>query len=706
MGKKQKRRWQVAAVAGIFAAVAFACYWPSLTGGFLLDDDIYLTGNRLVKATDGLYRIWFTTQAFDYWPITNSSFWLEWRLWGLHPLGYHVTNLLLHIASALLFWTLLRRLAIPGALLAAAIFLVHPVNVESVAWIAQRKNTLSMLFFLLSLLWYVADEDGRDNHANAVSARKTSRWYWLSLLAFVIAMLSKGSVATLPLVLLLLIWWRRGRVVRADLVRALPFLAIAIVLTLVNVWFQGHGTGQVPRYATLVERLLGAGAVVLFYLYKALLPLGLTFVYPTWTIRADDPVWWFPAAAVVALTVALFLLRRSRWGRAVLFAWVFFLLGLVPVLGITDVYFMRYALVADHYQYYAILGVIALVSGSLSEMGSRRLANPLTAVALFVSVCTPLAWLTWEQSRQYANAETLWRATIARNPASWLAYNNLGVLLMERPNGEIGEAVSLFQAAIAANPSYAEAHNNLGTAWDRLGRLNQAAAEHREAVRLGPDLVRAHTNLSVDLTGLGRRDEAVAESRTAVQLAPDLAAAHENLGAALASAGRFDEALEEFRTAIGLEPTNAAAHRAAALTLDAAGRLDEALAEYDLAARLSGGVEVNEDEFGDALRRAGRRDEAITHLRLALTRRPDYGPAHFHLGNLFQAEGQFAQAVTEYEVALRYDDSAEVHNNLGVALVRLGRRDEAIAHFREALRLQPGDIGARDNLARALANKR
>ena len=287
---------------------AFLAYWPALTGQFVWDDDILLANNALVKASDGLYRMWFTTEAVDYWPMTGTTFWLEWRLWGMNPFGYHVTNLLLHLANAGLLWAALRRLSIPGAAIAACFFALHPVNVESVAWVVQRKNVLSQFFFLLSALWFlVHDED---------SSGRVGRWYWLSLGAFVLAMLSKGSVAVLPAALLLVAWWRRGHLTVQDGVLTLPFFAIAAGLTFLNVSLQTRNVAEVIRDVTLVERVLGAAAVVWFYLYKAVLPIGLVFVYPQWNIDGADVRWWLPLAAALAVTAILIVLPpaacRSR----------------------------------------------------------------------------------------------------------------------------------------------------------------------------------------------------------------------------------------------------------------------------------------------------------------------------------------------------------------------------------------------------------
>jgi|SRR5579871_905896 len=351
------------AVSIIFAVVATAVYWRAFHAGFVWDDDTILTENALIKAHDGLYWIWCSTLPLDYWPLTNSSFWIEWRLWGMDAAGYHVTNVALHTSSAIIFWALLRRLKVPGAFLAALLFLVHPVNVESVAWITQRKNTLSMVLFLLSMLWYLRFDE-----------RPSARWYGLSLGAFILAMLSKGSVAPLPFLLLLAIWWRHDRVTTDDVKRLVPFLAVAVALTLVNIWFQSHRGHEIVRHVSPVERVLGAAAVVWFYLYKALVPIHLVFVYPQWRISAADVRWWLPLAAAVGVTIGLWSQRRRGWGRASLFAWLFFGIALAPVAGLTDVYFMKYSLVADHYQYNAMLAVVALVAAGIATFSNRASA--------------------------------------------------------------------------------------------------------------------------------------------------------------------------------------------------------------------------------------------------------------------------------------------------------------------------------------------
>ncbi len=353
-------RLSVAAGVALITVAAFLVYFPALNGGFIWDDHPLITDSNLIKAPDGPYRFWCTTDPIDYWPATNTTFWIEWRLWGMHPSGYHVTNLILHIAEAVLIWVILRKLSIPGAFLAAMIFALHPVNVESVAWIAQRKNLMAMLFFLLSIHWYlkatvsmsIAGITPGRPHGGPWERGSISSfilhpssfhfWYWLSLASFTLAMLSKGSVAVLPILLLGIVWWLRPLTWR-DLAWSGPFFLVALAFTAVNMRFQTFDMKEAIRIAGFAERLLGAGCVVWFYLYKAILPIDLSFVYAQWHIETGNPLWWLPLAAALAVTAVLWRYRKS-WSRPLLFAWGFFCVVLVPVMGFTDVYFMRYAL--------------------------------------------------------------------------------------------------------------------------------------------------------------------------------------------------------------------------------------------------------------------------------------------------------------------------------------------------------------------------
>ena len=356
------RGWILPAAA--IVAITALAYIPAMHAGFIWNDDTFLTENPLIRAPDGLYRFWFTTEPPDYFPLTSSVLWVEWRLWHMNPAGYHVVNVLLHAAGAVLLWRVLCRLKLPGAWLAGVIFAVHPVNAESVAWITEHKNTLPLVFGAASLLVFL----NFDEKAGPAFPRFQLFKYLLSLALFLLALLSKTSVVMLPVVLLLCAWWRRGRVARKDFLLSLPFLALSLALSAATVWFQYHRAigPEVVRTDGLLERTAGAGWAAWFYLYKAVVPLALCFVYPRW--RTSASVFSFAPGLLLVAAMVIFWRHRDGWGRAFFFGLGSFLVMLLPVLGFLNVYFMRYSLVADHWQYTALIGIVALGAGGLARM--------------------------------------------------------------------------------------------------------------------------------------------------------------------------------------------------------------------------------------------------------------------------------------------------------------------------------------------------
>ncbi len=592
--------------------LALAAYWPVFHCGFIWDDDSLLTNNSMIRASDGLYRFWFTTQPIDYWPVTNSNFWLEWRIWGTNALGYHLTNLALHIASSILIWSILRRLGIPGAYLAAILFAVHPVNVESVAWISERKNTLAMLFFLLSILWYLKDER-RIPHGSVGAGR----FYWLSLAAFVLAMLSKGSVAILPAVLLLIAWWQRRRIEISDIRKTTPFFVLAALLIYVNIWFQTHGSGNVIRTADTGQRLFGAGAVVWFYLAKAALPLNLSFVYPAWNIELKNWIWWMPLAAAVFASAFLFRYRRFGWCRALLFAWGLFLIGLVPVMGLADVYFMKYSLVADHYQYLAIIGVVAAAGAAWRFVVQFSRPAIGFVMGLIAIVCVgSLVVLTNHQVRIYRDQAALFRATLANNPLCWMAHNNLGLELMK--TGRPAEALVQFRQAIAIKNDYPEAHNNLGMLLRDSRQFQAAENEFQQAIQLNPQYADAVFNLGLAFVMQEKMPQAVESFYRALEIDPNYAEVHNDLANVLFAQGQIEKSLAEYRKAIELKPDYTLARVNLADALLASGDLRSAISEYQTTLQMAPGDTATFAKLAKAYAAAKEPDKAISTAEAAL----------------------------------------------------------------------------------------
>jgi len=629
----------------LFVAI-FLAYQPVWHAGFIWDDDELLTNNPVIKSADGFYRPWFTASTLDYYPMTFSLWWLEWRLWTNNPLGYHLVNVLLHALSAVLLWRVLQRLNIPGALLAAAIFALHPVNVESVAWISEGKNTVCMFFYLGALLFWLRFED---------SGR--SRWYGLALTAFALALFSKSAVAPLPLVLLGLVWWRRGRVGWKDVWRVVPFFVIAAAVCWVTVWFHYHRAmgHDVVRTDDFWSRLAGAGWAVWFYLYKAVLPLNLIFVYPRWQIDARNVLSYVPLVLLAAAFVVCWRFRR-RWGKALLFGLAYFVVMLLPVLGFLNIYFMRYSLVADHWEYFAVIGPIVLAAAII-----RR---PIVAVALLLALAT----LTWRQSRIYVDSETLWRTTLARNPGSTIAQNNLSRALLDKGRGD--EAMLLCQTVLATHPNDATAQFNLGDGLLQKGRLDEAIAHFQKALELQPSMSGIPYSIGEAYLKKGQMDAAIRYFQRAIQLQPDYPVAFCNLGYALLQAGRRTEALAAYNKALELDPRYALAH----------------------------------NDLGNILLQLGRTDQAMDHFQQAAEILPDFAEARFNVAEVFLARGRLDDAISQYKKALeiRPDlDGAEY--KLGNIFAQQGRESEAVSHYERALKIRPDQAPACNNLAWLLA---
>lgn len=528
---------------GLIAAV-FLAYQPVWRAGFIWNDSDYVTRPEL-RSAHGLVRIWSDVGATEqYYPVLHSAFWLEHRLWGDAAAGYHLANILLHAGSACLLVLILRRLAIPGAWLAGFVFGVHPVFVESVAWIAEQKNTLSTLFYLAAALTYL-HFDGR---------RRPSL-YLFALGLFVMALLSKSVTATLPAALLVIFWWQRGRLSgRGDVAPLSPWIVLGAGMGLFTAWVERRFVGAegAEFELTLLERCLLAGRIIWFYLGKLLWPADLIFIYPRWQVSGGDAWQYLFPLGAMALGIGLWLLRRKM--RGPLAAFLLFIGSLFPVLGFFNVYGFIFSFVADHWQYMTSLGIIVLVSAGLtlamqrSAWARKHRAGP----ALAVMLTGLLGILNWRQSRMYNDIETFYRTTIEKNPTCWMARINLGNMLLG--DDRYDEAIAQYEAALQVKPGFAKAHFDLGTALARQGRLPEAIGQFERAVQLKPDYAKAHHNLGSALAQQGRLGEAIRHFEQAVRLMPDNAYARCNLGTVLLELGRVKEARECYEQALRLNP--------------------------------------------------------------------------------------------------------------------------------------------------------
>ena len=566
----------------IFCAT-LAAYFPALRGGLLWDDSSHLTKPGL-QSFRGLSRIWFELGATQqYYPLLHSAFWLEHRMWGDAVAGYHLTNVALHALSACLAVAIMKRLSLSGAWLAGFVFALHPVNVESVAWISEQKSTLSGVFYLAALLAYLHFYLQPDQN------RRKSK-YLLATGLFVLALLSKTVTATLPAVLLVIFWWRRGRLEwKRDVLPLLPWFAFGISAGLFTSWVERTliGARGADFLLTPVQRVLIAGRAICFYAGKLLWPTNLTFFYPHWKI--DPAVWWqwlFPAGVLAVVIGLVFVARRYRGPLA---GFLIFCGTLFPVLGFLNIYPFRYSYVADHFQYLASLGIIVPVASALVRAIERISSRRAVTIACCSMLILVLGVLTWRQCRMYRDIETLYRESLARNPGSWLAHYNLGVLFAEMP-GRLPDAIAEYQAALRIKPDYAEAHNDLGIALSFTpGRLPDAVAEYQAALQIDPNYAEAHLNLGNILSQTpGRQSEAIAEYQAALRINPNDAEAHFNLGNLLArTPGRLQDAIAEYQAALRINPDYAEAHVNLGNALSQIpGRQSEAIAEYQAAVRI------------------------------------------------------------------------------------------------------------------------
>lgn len=541
-------------------------YLPALSAGFVWNDDTYLTENPTLDGAQGLRQIWTDPKANEqYYPAVFTSFWLEKRVWGLNPLGYHLVNVLLHAGSALLLWWFLRRFGLPGAWLAAAAFALHPVCVESVAWVTERKNSLSLFLTLLAAHAFLAaidaraaaTEPGRRKRPLAAVPwhRRSAVLYPAALAVFTLALFAKTTASLLPAVLLVLAWWRRGRLRTADVRPLVPFFAVGAGLALNTAWLERtvvHASGSEWSLG-MIGRMVLAGRVVAFYAAKLVWPVDLAFIYPRWVIDTSALRQWAPMAAALAVLAAAWAFR-GRIGRGPLTAALLFGGVLFPAMGFFNIYAMRYSYVADHFAYQAVAvtaaSVLCGLATLLSTAGKRaRLAAAAAGVALLVVLGT----LSFRQCRTYTSEDILWRDTLAKSPDCFMCHTNYGHWLFV--NGRVVDAVEHFEQSLRIKPDNVPALLNLARVEEQRGNLDAAVARYRAALAVDPADTVVLVNLGTLYTKAHQSDEAIAQYEEALRhSSPDDYLAHNGMGVALIQQGRVAEAVEHFREALLLRP--------------------------------------------------------------------------------------------------------------------------------------------------------
>src|SRR5215510_1954935 len=566
--------------AVVLAAVTMVAYRPAWHGGFLWDDDDYIIKNELLTAPNGWQRIWFSLDSpSQYFPFTYSTFRVEHALWGLNTTGYHWVNLLLHLGNALLVWAVLARLKVPGSWLAAAIFALHPVQVESVAWITERKNVLMGFFFLLTLLAWIAFVDER--------TRRPWIFYCLALISCVLALSAKATACTLPAALFLILWLQKRPITMRRLIQIVPFLVLGVGMGLLAVWWERYHQGtnrDVFTFLSPLERILVASRAVWFYLSKIFWPSNLTFIYPRWNISPGnlfDYIWFL---AGVAACVAIYFLRRYV-GRSVEVAAAFFVATLSPVLGFIMLFTFRYTFVADHYQYLACIGPIALASAGIVGLCDKFAQYRTAIVSAALLVVAGLGTLTWRQAATYRDIETLWRTTLARNPQCWMAHTNLGLVLLQQ--GKHDDGIAHYRSALQMQPDSWDAEYNLGTALVEKDLVDEAMLHCERAVGMRPTDPDAQVSLGNALVQKGRIDEAIAHYQKAITLQPDHFLARYSLGHALLEKGELDGAIQVYRSALLLGSSHADCQTTLAIALEERGNPAEAIQHYQKALELA-----------------------------------------------------------------------------------------------------------------------
>ena len=685
----------------LFVATLFS-HWQAIGGGFIWDDDAHVTKEAL-RSLEGLWSIWFKLGATQqYYPLLHSIFWFEHAIWGDEAMYYHIANILFHTTAALILVAVLRRLAIPGAWVAGFIFALHPVHVESVAWITEQKNTISAIFYFSAAFNYFKYDESR--------LRKD---YIYAISFFILALLSKTVTATLPAAMLVIFWWKRGRIdFKKDVLPLIPWFVLGAIGGIFTAWVERVyiGANGADFMLTPLMRCLLAGHVIWFYFGKLLWPAELIFIYEHWTISASDPVQYIYLIGVITTILVLLWVAIKPFNgrpadsisRAPLAGFLFFCGTLFPVLGFANVYPFMFSYVADHFQYLASLGIIVPIASGMTLLldklshESKPLVSAIGGVALAL-----IGVLSWNQCSIYQSGEALYLDTIKKNPNCWMAHNNVGAIWLNQ--GRVSEAQAQFEQAIKIRPPYADAQSNLSSVLLRTGHTQEAFSHALEALKLR-ESPENENNFAIALAGLGHYQEAVQHYEMALRMRPNYVEVLNNAGNAYMQLGNKQEALNKYQAAIRYAPNYVEPYSNLGSLLMGAGHPQEGINAYETVVRLQPNIPAAHINLANAYFSIGKHDDAILQFQQAIQLNPNNPDAWYFLGNSYVNLGQFAKAEEPYVNVLKLNpNNIGAENNLAAVYFKLGRLPDAIGHYEAAIRLNPNYAEAHNNLGVALA---
>ncbi len=657
-----------------------AVYWQVQNYDFVnFDDDIYIYENRHVQeglTLESITWAFSVSEKMFYWhPVAWLSHMLDCQLYGLNPGKHHLTNLIIHIANSLLLFMIFKWMtgAFWRSAFVAMLFAIHPINVDSVAWITERKNVLSTFFWMLTMLAYVY-----------YTKQPVLYRYLLIFFVFALGLMAKPMLVTLPCALLLLDYWPLKRfsyrppggigtgkpknVIKSGpqgfspfrlVLEKIPLLVLSVLSTYLSFLSADKVSVLLPPMKLRIENALVS---YVKYIGKIIWPQDLAILYPYPSIV---PMWQIIGALLLLVCVSVLMIRTIRGAPYFAIGWLWYLGTLVPVIGLVQ----KVALpaMADRFAYVPFIGIFIIIAWGIPELVAKWRYRKIWLATLATVVLTILMAMTWKQVGYWENSITLFEHNLKITSNNYVAHNNLGNALSKQ--GRTAEAIDHYLKALRIKPDNAKAHNNLGNALSKQGRTAEAIDHYLKALRIKPGLEKAHYNLGTALYEQGRTAEAIDHYLKALRIKPDYAKAHYNLGNALSKQGRTAEAIDHYLKALRIKPDDAKAHQ----------------------------------NLGTALYEQGRTAEAIDHYLKALRIKPDYAKAHYNLGNALSKQGRTAEAIDHYLKALRIKpDYAKAHNNLGNALLRKGNVEGAIAHFRKALRINPDYVHAKNNLKKVL----